>query len=116
MEQSPRCFQTQITFPRRDNPAFVSEKAYAFDYDPGAGISRTNITLEIVQNIMVQDLRSASLSFSKNGVSITPLLTSLQYSDFNDTEKIETCYLKEARDCIKEFLGADDVRVIDWNV
>lgn len=116
MDPDTRCFETQISFPCRDNSAFDTEKAYVFDYDPGSNIRKTNITLEIVQNIMVQDLRSVPLSFSKNGVSTLPLFTSLQYPDFGDTEKVETCYLKEARDCIKEFLGSREVHIIDWNV
>ncbi|CEO60845.1 hypothetical protein PMG11_05349 [Penicillium brasilianum] len=109
-------FTTQISFPRRDNPALASEKPYVLDYFPGRGIRKTNIEFEVVRNIEVQDLRESSLSFEKNGVGVTQLMTAMEYPDFQDVEKVESCYLQEARDAISGFLGADDVYVIDYNI
>jgi hypothetical protein len=109
-------FTTQITFARRDNPVLETEKAYVLDYVAGPDIPRTNIEVETVEGIEVQDLRKSPLSLVKNGITVTELVTSMQYSEFADDQKVQACFLEEAKACLKDVLQAKDVHVIDYEV
>jgi hypothetical protein len=109
-------FTTQITFARRNNPVLETEKAYVLDYIAGPDIPRTNIEVESVDGIEVQDFRKIPLSFEKNGITVAELVTSMEYADFADEQKVQTCFLEEAKACLKDVLGAKDVYVIDYEV
>jgi hypothetical protein len=109
-------FTTHVTFARRDNPVLETDKAYVLDYIAGPDIPRTNIEVETVDDIRVQDFRKSPLSLEKNGITITELATSMEYADFADDQKVQACFLEEAKACLKDVLQAKDVHVIDYEV
>ncbi|KAL3472619.1 hypothetical protein BJX99DRAFT_213377 [Aspergillus californicus] len=109
-------FATQITFARRDNAVLETEKAYVLDYIAGPDIPPTNIEVETVDNISVQDFRKNPLSLEKHGITVMQLVTSMQYSDFADDQKVQTSFLEEAKVCLKDLLQARDVYVIDYEI
>ncbi|KAL3443325.1 hypothetical protein BJX65DRAFT_312006 [Aspergillus insuetus] len=109
-------FTTQITFARRDNPVLETEKAYVLDYIAGPDIPRTNIEVESADGIEVQDFRKNPLSLEKNGITVAELVTSMEYADFADGQKVQTCFLEEAKACLQGVLGAKDVYVIDYEI
>ncbi|KAJ0413770.1 hypothetical protein BJY00DRAFT_296317 [Aspergillus carlsbadensis] len=109
-------FTTQITFARRDNPVLETEKAYVLDYVAGPDIPRTNITVETVENIPVQDVRKSPLSLEGNGITVTKFVTSMEYSDFADDRKVQTCFIEEAKACLKDTLAAKEVHVLDYEI
>lgn len=104
-----------LCFVVKGDPLHKVEKPYLHNYS-AKGVRRTNMTYEAVDDIEIRDLRAYPMAYIKHGIEATELVTSLTYEDFENPEKIETCFLKEARSVIRRLVGTNDVHIIEYKV
>jgi hypothetical protein len=97
------------------DPLYEIEKPYTCSYEP-PGVPQTNLTYQAIDGVEIRDLRYYPLSYSERGIGVTRLETSLSYVDFDDLEKVEAVYLREARMAIGDALCTRDVHILDYLV
>lgn len=73
---------------------------------------------EKVDDVVIEDIRGQeqNFSFCNNGFSLINLNGGITYEDFNDTDKIESIYLKNVASKIKSELSAARVQIFDYSV
>jgi hypothetical protein len=104
-----------LCFAVKGDPLHKIEKPYLHNYI-AKGVPRTNLAYHRVDGIEIRDLRTHPLTYREHGIEVTELATSLAYEDFDDVAKVETCYLREAREAIRRALGTDEVYIWQYRV
>lgn len=95
------------------------EKPYSCEFDVSSVIhaKRTNIETED-HDVIVHDIRGFETLFTleNNGFEIQNHHTSFPLSNFDDLKLIETQYLPECEDFIRQRLRANQVKLLGFNV
>lgn len=106
----------KIVYASRNDQRYAKEKPYNLRYVPAHDIARTNIQYEVARDVSISDLRSANIDFSHNGIRVVELQSKMGYDDFSNEKSIEKIYLREARDCIRNATGTQEVYIFEWQV
>ena len=105
-----------VRYARADNPALQHEKAYILNYDAPPGIPKSNFVIDYYPGINIRNLRTAGLSFQKNGITMTELDGCMPKEDFDDEAKVEDFYLPQVHAALRRALGADEVYIFDYMI
>lgn len=105
-----------IRYAKADNEALVNEKAYILNYPTSPEIPKSNFDIGFFPDIQIQNLRTANLSYSENGIALTTLPRCMPKEDFDDEKKVEEVYLPEVHGCIRETLGVDEIYIFDYMI
>ena len=97
---------------------YKKEKPYEIRFVPPNNFPRRNSQISVHRNIKVEDVRGkeGNLSIDGNGFIVMNLTPSMSAEDFEDTKAIESQYLPEVAEALKERLGAYRVQVHDYLV
>jgi hypothetical protein len=106
----------KLVYASRNDQIYAKEKPYNLRYVPAHDIARTNIQYEVARDVPISDLRSANVNFSHNCIRVVELQSKMDYDDFSDEKSVEKIYLREARDCIKNATGSQEVYIFEWQV
>lgn len=107
---------TTVRYARADSEALLTEKAYLLNYPTPAHIPRTNFVIDYYPGVKIRDLRTASLSYCENGITMAKLPACMAKEDFDDEGKIERVYLPQVHSCIQKTLGVKEVYIFDYMV
>lgn len=96
------------------DPLYDGEKPFRFKFQPPSGVAETNVILERCE-VPVQDIREHrdEIHIEEQGFNLYSSKTSLAYEEFDDHDKVETIYLKEVAEFLKEQCRASRVQ-ISW--
>ncbi|KAL1302193.1 hypothetical protein AAFC00_002623 [Neodothiora populina] len=116
MSENTKIISSQVYFLKKD-PKYDTVKPYSLRFTPPAGFPRANVELE-AHDITIEDVRPVvkELSLKKNGFSIMPLESSMQYEDFNDKDKVIDVYLRELSNTLRQYLGATRVQIFEHTI
>lgn len=105
-----------IRYARADNEALQHEKAYILNYDAPSGVPKSNFVIDYYPGIEIRNLRTADLSFQKNGITMAELDGCMPKQDFDNEAKIEDFYLPQVHAALRKVLGAEEVYIFDYMV
>lgn len=109
-------FVATLRYAQTDNEALENEKAYILNYSTPPDIPKSNFTIEFFPGIKIQNLRTASLNYRENGLTMAKLPGCMPKEDFDDEDKIEQNYLPAVHRCIRETLGVEEVYIFDYMI
>ncbi|OPB40709.1 hypothetical protein A0O28_0007890 [Trichoderma guizhouense] len=92
------------------------EKPYHVLFNPPEGLEKSNLNLQQVNNIIVNDVRELDSlpTIEKNGFTLIKIDTGLLTSDeFDDNQKVANIFLQRAAAAVKEALGAHRIQFFD---
>lgn len=117
MIETPSIVSTSMHFLKR-NPLYSTTKPYSLRFEPPSGFARSNITLERLEDLKIEDCRPSvsSFSLSQQGFEIMPLHTQMAYVDFEDDSIIVDIYLREIADALQQLFGASHVQIFEHTV
>jgi len=96
-------------------PLYDSVKPYTLGYDPGDGISATNIESEERQ-VKILSMRLHNLSYEICGFHFCSISSAMRYEDYKDDSLIRNIHFPEVEACLMKVLKASFVQVIDYDV
>ncbi|KAM6480861.1 hypothetical protein HDV62DRAFT_365824 [Trichoderma sp. SZMC 28011] len=95
------------------------EKPYHVLFNPPEGLEKSNLNLQQVNNIIVNDVRELDSlpTIEKNGFTLIKIDTGLLTSDeFDDNQTVANIFLQRAAAAVKEALGAHRIQLFDTTV
>jgi hypothetical protein len=101
------------------NEKWNKEKPYHVLFNPPEGLEKSNLNLQQVNDIKVNNIRELDSppTIEKNGfrlIKIDP--GSLRPEEFDDIEKVAKLFLPRAARAVKEALGAQRIQFFDTTV
>jgi hypothetical protein len=93
------------------------EKPYKLRYDPGEGISRTNIKNEKREGVVITDIRgNEEANFDKRGYTWMRLESALSPEQFYDKDAVRQTYYAELRNLLHQLLKPSRVEILEHTV
>ena len=96
-------------------PLYQSTKPFILHYDPGHGLPVTNIESE-KHEVIIRNMRSHDISYERCGFAYCRMSSATKYEDYDDKHAISTIHFREVETCVRELLGANFVKIIDFAV
>ncbi|KAK4197148.1 hypothetical protein QBC40DRAFT_267866 [Triangularia verruculosa] len=99
-------------------PLYNTEKPYTMRYNPEDGIPQSNF-YKVERPITVKSMRdplAGPFRLGECGFQLVELNSRLTSDEFWDNEKVQTIYVQEVKDLLKEKFGAKYVHVLDYAV
>lgn len=105
----------ELCFCTKDDPIHKVEIPYLLTYSL-EGVTKSNLAFEAVDNIPVLDVRKHSLTYEDHGIQLEHIDSKMMYDDWQDSQKIEKVFLREARDTIRKVVGHHEVYIFEYRV
>lgn len=85
------------------------------NFAPDEGFPRTNIKLNKLSDLEVEDVRGreADLSLDRNGFALIRLDTSMSYEDYDSKDKIKSLYAGEVAEALRLHMKAARVQIFE---
>lgn len=108
--------QSHTHFLARD-PLYDTEKPYSLRFTAPEGFPRANIRLER-HGITVRDIRAGTKpTLTKDGCTLLDdFTTQMNYSDYDDEDKIKEIYLRDVANHLKALFSAQHVQIFEHTV
>ncbi|KAM3413648.1 hypothetical protein BST61_g10341 [Cercospora zeina] len=109
--------RTETYYADRDDK-FLQEKPYELKFLPQEDFPLSNMTWSRYDGIHVTDIRGHEDQYNaqEHGFQLAPMRTTLAYEDFDEPQKVEEVYMKEAAECLRSKLNAARVLAFDCNI
>lgn len=108
-------YQSEVQYLAR-SPLYETEKPFMVNLQVPEGERQTNHVFE-AKTVLVHDGRNKGYSMDVNGFAFMKLHTKLEPHDFYDASKVETTYVEEIDEFVRQnWPEFSDVVFLDYNV
>lgn len=106
---------SSLFFLKRD-PLYDVEKAYDIRKKYASKLPRTNMRLELVEGISIEDMRDKECSLTTNGFFVLKLDSGMEVEDFQVQSMLQKNFFPQLAHAIKQSLNACRVQIFDYTV
>jgi hypothetical protein len=106
---------TELIFLQREEK-HNTEKPYKHQYNPGDGLPRTNCENEVINGIVIHDMRGREHEFTleREGFTVRRLESKMARADFFDEAKVKEIYYEELKEMVSRAIPeAKGVEVLE---
>ena len=105
-----------LSFLAKD-PLYQTTRPYIIDY-VSKSLPVTNHVMTVEENLPLYDLRGVEdkLTFSRAGIAVLDMQSTMNYDDFSKHDKIVDCYFQEVGHALLKYLNASSVQMFDYAV
>ncbi|KAM0441229.1 hypothetical protein ACHAPT_000536 [Fusarium lateritium] len=105
--------QSSLYFLRRD-PIYRAEKVYEVRRSHDPELPRTNMQLDKIEDISIDDVRHEQCSLDTNGFFLLNVDARMTAQDFEERPKVTKLFLPRLAHAVKSSLGATRVQIFDY--
>ncbi|KAK6334500.1 hypothetical protein TWF730_003714 [Orbilia blumenaviensis] len=105
--------QSSLYFLQRD-PIYRAEKVYELRRSHDPKIPRTNMRLDKIEGIDIDDVRGQNCSLATNGFFLLNLGSTITAEDFDDRSKVTQSFFPQLAGAVKSSLGASRIQIFDY--
>ena len=106
---------SSLFFLKRD-PRYDSEKVYDVRRKYASKMPRTNVQLDLVKDIEIQDMRDKECSLTTNGFFLLNFGSKMQAEDFQERSTLQGIFFPQLAHAIKQSLNASRIQIFDYTV